>query len=162
MPNLPGDEQPKARCVTTDCRNSGNGTVRNGVWYPVGITPIQAEPETTRTGETVGIQPRPRTVEMSHWNRGSSCDTASGNNCKVCMSECPIKIRYIRDPRKFICRVTYTTRDNMKYRFYEELEHEFDKFPKYYNKILLGDFNAKIRWKDIFKLTLGNESFARN
>jgi hypothetical protein len=33
--------------------------------------------------------------------------------------------------------------DNMKGRLYEELEHIFDKFPKYYMKILLGDFNAK-------------------
>jgi hypothetical protein len=28
--------------------------------------------------------------------------------------------------------------------FYEELEHVFDKFPKYHMKILLGDFNAKV------------------
>jgi hypothetical protein len=28
-------------------------------------------------------------------------------------------------------------------RFYKELEHVFDKFPKYHMKILLGDFNAK-------------------
>jgi hypothetical protein len=32
--------------------------------------------------------------------------------------------------------------DNMKDRFYEELEHVFDKFPKYQMKIMLGDFNA--------------------
>jgi hypothetical protein len=42
--------------------------------------------------------------------------------------------------------------------FYEELEHVFDKFPKYYMKILLGDFNAKIDREDIFKPTIGNES----
>jgi hypothetical protein len=29
-------------------------------------------------------------------------------------------------------------------RFYEELEHVFDKFPKYRMKISLGDFNAKV------------------
>jgi hypothetical protein len=32
--------------------------------------------------------------------------------------------------------------DDMMGRFYEELEHVFDKFPKYHMKILL-DFNAK-------------------
>jgi hypothetical protein len=30
----------------------------------------------------------------------------------------------------------------MKNRLYEELEHIFDKFPKYRMKILLGDFNT--------------------
>jgi endonuclease/exonuclease/phosphatase family metal-dependent hydrolase len=34
----------------------------------------------------------------------------------------------------------------------------FYKFPKYYIKILLGDFNAKLGREDIFKLTIGNES----
>jgi hypothetical protein len=34
----------------------------------------------------------------------------------------------------------------------------FDKFPKYYMKILLGDFNAKVGKEDIFKPTIGNES----
>jgi hypothetical protein len=42
--------------------------------------------------------------------------------------------------------------------FYEELEHIFDKFPKYPTKILLGDSNAKVGREDIFKLTVGNES----
>jgi hypothetical protein len=46
--------------------------------------------------------------------------------------------------------------DDIKDRFYEELEHVFDKFPKYRMKILLGD--AKIGSKDIFKPTIGNES----
>jgi hypothetical protein len=32
----------------------------------------------------------------------------------------------------------------VKDRFYEELEHVFDKYPKYHMKILLGDINAKI------------------
>jgi hypothetical protein len=40
--------------------------------------------------------------------------------------------------------------------FYEELERVFDKFPKYHMKILLGDFNAKVGKKDIFKPTIGN------
>jgi hypothetical protein len=42
--------------------------------------------------------------------------------------------------------------------FYEELEHVFDKFPKYHMKILLGDFNAKRAREDIFKQTVGNGS----
>jgi hypothetical protein len=41
--------------------------------------------------------------------------------------------------------------------FCKELERVFDKFPKYRMKILLGDFNAKIGRKDIFKPTIGNE-----
>jgi hypothetical protein len=45
--------------------------------------------------------------------------------------------------------------DDMKARFYEELEHVLDKFPKYHMKILLGDSNAKV---DIFKPTIGNQS----
>jgi exonuclease III len=48
--------------------------------------------------------------------------------------------------------------DDVKDSFYEELEHVFDKFPKYHMKILLGDFNAKVGRKDIFKPTIGNES----
>jgi hypothetical protein len=48
--------------------------------------------------------------------------------------------------------------DYMKGSAYEELEHVFNKFPKYYMKILLGDLNAKIGREDIFKLTIGNES----
>jgi hypothetical protein len=46
----------------------------------------------------------------------------------------------------------------MKDRFYEELEHVFDKFPKYHMNILLGDFYAKVGREDIFKPTIGNES----
>jgi hypothetical protein len=34
--------------------------------------------------------------------------------------------------------------DDAKDRFYEEVEHVFDKFPKYDVKILLVDFNAKV------------------
>jgi hypothetical protein len=48
--------------------------------------------------------------------------------------------------------------DNMKDSFFEELEHLFDKFPKYYMKILLGDFNAKVGRGNIFKPTTGNQS----
>jgi hypothetical protein len=34
--------------------------------------------------------------------------------------------------------------DDIKDSFYEELEQVFDQFPKYYMKILLGHFNAKV------------------
>jgi hypothetical protein len=34
----------------------------------------------------------------------------------------------------------------------------FSHFPKYHMKILLGDFNAKLGWENIFKPTVGNES----
>jgi len=45
-----------------------------------------------------------------------------------------------------------------KNHFYEELEQVFDNFPMYHMKSLLGDFNAKVGRKNIFKLTTGNES----
>jgi hypothetical protein len=48
--------------------------------------------------------------------------------------------------------------DEVNDSFYEELEHMFDKFPKYHTKILFGDLNAKVGREDIFKLTIGNES----
>jgi hypothetical protein len=41
--------------------------------------------------------------------------------------------------------------------FYLELQCVFNKFPKYHMKILL-DFNAKVRMKEIFKPTIGNEN----
>jgi exonuclease III len=34
--------------------------------------------------------------------------------------------------------------NDIKDRFYEELEQVFDQFPRYHMKILLGDFNAKV------------------
>jgi hypothetical protein len=52
--------------------------------------------------------------------------------------------------------------DDMKDRFYEELEHVVDKFPKYHMKILLGDSNAKVGWEDISKPTIGNERLHEN
>jgi hypothetical protein len=51
--------------------------------------------------------------------------------------------------------------DDVKDSFYEELEHVFDKFPKYHMKILL-DFNAKVGREDIFKLIIGNESLHKS
>jgi hypothetical protein len=47
--------------------------------------------------------------------------------------------------------------DDIKDRFYEVLEQDFVKSPKYHMKIFLGDFNAKVGKKDIFKPTIGNE-----
>jgi hypothetical protein len=47
--------------------------------------------------------------------------------------------------------------DDVKGRFYEELEQVFDKFPNYHMKILVGTFNAKVGRDDIFKPTIGNE-----
>jgi hypothetical protein len=44
-----------------------------------------------------------------------------------------------------------------KRQFDEELEQVFDKFPRYHMKIMLGDFNAKVRREDIFKQIIGNE-----
>jgi hypothetical protein len=50
--------------------------------------------------------------------------------------------------------------DDIKDRFYEELEHVLDKFPKYHMNILLRDFNAKVGREDIFKRTIVNESLS--
>jgi hypothetical protein len=47
--------------------------------------------------------------------------------------------------------------DDMKDRFYEELEHVFNQFSKYHMKILLRDFSAEVGWENIFKPTVGNE-----
>jgi exonuclease III len=47
---------------------------------------------------------------------------------------------------------------DIKDRFYEELEHVFDKFLSYHIKILLGDFNANVGREDIFKQNIGNQS----
>jgi hypothetical protein len=47
--------------------------------------------------------------------------------------------------------------DYVKDSFREEIECIFDKFLKYHMKILLGDFNAKVRREDISKLTIGNK-----
>jgi hypothetical protein len=46
----------------------------------------------------------------------------------------------------------------MKESIYEELERVFDEFPKHHMRILLGSFNTKIDRKEIFKLTIENES----
>jgi hypothetical protein len=48
--------------------------------------------------------------------------------------------------------------DDIKDIFYKELDQVFDQFHRYHMKILLGDFNAKVGRKDIFKPLIGNES----
>jgi exonuclease III len=48
--------------------------------------------------------------------------------------------------------------DDMKDRFYDELERVFDKYLKCHMKILLGDFNSKVQRENIFKPTIRNES----
>jgi hypothetical protein len=48
--------------------------------------------------------------------------------------------------------------DDINDKFYKELKHVFDKFPKYHMKNLLGDFNAKVGREDIFKPAITNES----
>jgi hypothetical protein len=40
----------------------------------------------------------------------------------------------------------------------DDIEQVFDQFPRYHMKILLGDFNAKVGWEDIFKPIIGKES----
>ena len=48
--------------------------------------------------------------------------------------------------------------EELKDSFYEDFEEVFDHSPKYYVKILLGDFNAKLGREDIFKPIIGQES----
>jgi hypothetical protein len=48
--------------------------------------------------------------------------------------------------------------DDPKDSFYEELEGDFDHFPKYRMKMMLGDFNAKVGRESTFKPTIGNKS----
>jgi len=48
--------------------------------------------------------------------------------------------------------------DDLKDIFHKELGHVFNNLPKYNMKILLGDFKAKVRRENIFKLTAGNDT----
>jgi hypothetical protein len=59
---------------------------------------------------------------------------------------CDIIVLNVRAPTKE--KIDYA-----KDRFYEELEHAFDKFSNYRTKILLEEFNAKVGREDIFKPT---------
>jgi exonuclease III len=62
-----------------------------------------------------------------------------------------------------VLNVHFPTEDTtyVKDSFYEKLERVFNKVPKYHMKILLGDFNAKVRRKDIFKPTVGNKGYTK-
>jgi hypothetical protein len=82
------------------------------------------------------------------------------------------RVEYVNDRMSYIiqrgrwCHIivlnihapTEDSSDDMKDRFYEDLERVFNKFPKYYTKSLLGNFNAKVGREDIFKPTIGNVS----
>jgi hypothetical protein len=48
--------------------------------------------------------------------------------------------------------------DDIRDRFQEELEHVFDKFPKYHMKFLLGDFNAEVGREAMLKPAIRNDS----
>jgi exonuclease III len=48
--------------------------------------------------------------------------------------------------------------DDMKDRFYEELEQVFEQLRRCHMKMLLGDFNPNIGKEDIFKQIIRNES----
>jgi hypothetical protein len=52
--------------------------------------------------------------------------------------------------------------DDIKDRFYDEVEQVFDKSPKYPMEILLGNFSARVGREDIFKPTIGNENLYQN
>jgi exonuclease III len=78
------------------------------------------------------------------------------------------RVEYISDWMSYleviVLNVHAPTEDKIDYvkdSFYEELEHVFDKFPKYHMKILLGDFNVKVGREDIFRPTIGNESYTK-
>jgi hypothetical protein len=78
--------------------------------------------------------------EASHYAVFSNLTVTSspfGPNSSILNTPCwcDIIVLYVHAPRE-------DKIDDIKNRFYEELEHVFDKFPKYHMKILLGDFNA--------------------
>jgi hypothetical protein len=52
--------------------------------------------------------------------------------------------------------------DELKDRFYEELEQVFYRFPKHQMKILIGEFNEKLGRENIFKPTIGKESLHKD
>jgi hypothetical protein len=52
--------------------------------------------------------------------------------------------------------------DDSKERCYGELEQVVDDIAKYHIKILLGDFNEKLRRENTFKTTIRNESLHQN
>jgi exonuclease III len=66
----------------------------------------------------------------------------------ILRSRCDIIVPNVHAP-------TENKTDDIMDRFYEELEHVFDK---HHLKILFGDFNTKVDREDIFKPTTRNES----
>jgi hypothetical protein len=48
--------------------------------------------------------------------------------------------------------------DDTKDRFSEELEHVFNKFPKYHMILLLEGLSTKVGRENIFKPTMGNDN----
>ena len=48
--------------------------------------------------------------------------------------------------------------DDIKDILYDEIKRLFDQLPMHHMKILLGDFNAKVRRENIFQPTIGTES----
>jgi hypothetical protein len=54
-------------------------------------------------------------------------------------------------------RVPEKAEDDAKESFYEELECMFDQFCRFNMKILLQNFNAKVRWEETFIATIQNE-----
>jgi len=53
---------------------------------------------------------------------------------------------------------TGVANDNDKDTFYEKLERLFGRLPKYNNKIVLGDFNAKVGREEKYRPTIGKYS----
>jgi hypothetical protein len=57
-----------------------------------------------------------------------------------------------------MCMHQLRGKSDSKDNVYEELEQVFCHFPKYYMKILLGEFDAKLGREDTFKPTIRSES----
>ncbi|KAK5638637.1 hypothetical protein RI129_012932 [Pyrocoelia pectoralis] len=49
-------------------------------------------------------------------------------------------------------------KDDIKNEFYDQLEEEYNKIPKYDTKIILGDANAKIGKEEEYRPTIGKFS----
>jgi exonuclease III len=67
---------------------------------------------------------------------------------------CHIIVLNVHDP-------TEDETDDVKDSFYEKLESVFDKLSKYHMKILLGDFNAKVRREDVLIRQLGMKVYMK-
>jgi exonuclease III len=67
---------------------------------------------------------------------------------------CDIIFLNVHDP-------TEDKSDDVKGRFYEEVEQVFNKFPKYHMKILLGDFNARAHREMFSNQQLGTRVYTK-